>query len=85
MQRDRRILVESIVRLLRRGGITNLRNILSKTHSADLSRVFRSLRINEQKKLFEIIEDLEQKGVLLYDLDQDILLDMIEGLRSMIL
>jgi len=81
MQRDRRILVESIVRLLRRGGITNLRNILSKTHSADLSRVFRSLRINEQKKLFEIIEDLEQKGVLLYDLDQDILLDMIEGIE----
>ena len=72
MQTDRnKILVESIKRLLRRGATTHLGNIVNKTHAADLSVVFRSLSLMQQRKLFDMITDIEQKGILFSELDED--------------
>ncbi len=65
-----KILTDSIRRLLRRGATTNLRKIVNKTHAADLSAVFGSLSIESQRKLFAMIEDIEQKGILLSELDE---------------
>lgn len=73
-----RILVDSIKRLLRRGAVVNLKKIVNKTHAADLSLVFRHLPLNQQRQLFEMIVDVEQKGMLLSQLDEDIFLDLIE-------
>lgn len=73
-----RILVDSIKRLLRRGAVVNLKKIVNKTHAADLSLVFRHLPLNQQRQLFEMIVDVEQKGMLLSRLDEDIFLDLIE-------
>jgi magnesium transporter len=82
MQTDRnKILVESIKRLLRRGATTHLSNIVNKTHAADLSVVFRSLSLTQQRKLFSIITDIEQKGILFSELDEDSFLDLIEGIQ----
>lgn len=82
MLNDRsRILVDSIKRLLRRGAISHLRKIVNKSHAADLSVVFRSLSLSEQHKLFEMIKEPEQKGILLSGLDEDILLDLIERIE----
>jgi len=82
MLNDRsRILVDSIKRLLRRGAISHLRKIVNKSHAADLSVVFRSLSLSEQHKLFEMIKEPEQKGILLSELDEDILLDLIERIE----
>ncbi|MDP6394399.1 MAG: magnesium transporter [Desulfobacterales bacterium] len=82
MQTDRnKILVESIKRLLRRGATSHLIKIVNKTHAADLSMVFRSLSLSHQRKLFGIIEDTEQKGILFTELDEDTFLDLVEGVE----
>lgn len=82
MQTDRtKILVESIKRLLRRGATTHLSNIVNKTHAADLSAVFRSLSLSQQRKLFTMITDIEQKGILFSELDEDTFLDLTEGIQ----
>ncbi len=82
MHNDRnKILVDSIKRLLRRGAVTHLSKIVNKTHAADLSIVFRSLPLINQHKLFSMIEDVEQKGILFSELEENILLDLIEDMN----
>ncbi|NNK85869.1 MAG: magnesium transporter [Desulfobacterales bacterium] len=82
MQGDRhKILVDSIKRLLRRGAITHLLKIVNKTHAADLSTVFPSLTLSDQRRLFEMIKDTEQKGVLFSELEEDIFLNFAEGME----
>ncbi len=82
MATDRnKILVESIKRLLRRGATSHLSKIVNKTHAADLSLVFHSLSLAQQRKLFGLIADVEQKGILLSKLDEDTFQDLIEGMR----
>ena len=75
------ILMESIKRLLRRNALAHLRKIVDKTHAADLSRVFSSLSLTEQHKLFNMIEDVEQKGILFSELEKDTLLSFVRGLK----
>ena len=75
------ILMESIKRLLRRNAMQHLRKIVTKTHAADLSRVFDSLSLTEQVKLFNMIEDVEQKGILFSELEKDTLLDFVDVLK----
>ncbi|MBT8357844.1 MAG: magnesium transporter [Desulfobacterales bacterium] len=82
MQGDRhKILVDSIKRLLRRGAISHLLKIVNKTHAADLSTVFPSLTLSDQRRLFEMIKDTEQKGVLFSELEEDIFLNFAEGME----
>jgi magnesium transporter len=82
MQGDRnKILVDSIKRLLRRGAISHLLNIVNKTHAADLSAVFPSLSLSDQHRLFEMIKDTEQKGVLFSELEEDIFLNFVEEMK----
>jgi len=81
MRGDRnKILVDSIRRLLRRNAISNLRKIISKTHGADLSVVFRSLSLEAQHRIFELIEDPEHKGIVLNELDEYGLNDLTQGM-----
>jgi len=82
MKGDRnKILVDSIKRLLRRGAISHLLNIVNKTHAADLSAVFPSLSLSDQHRLFAMIKDTEQKGVLFSELEEDIFLNFVEGME----
>ena len=82
MQGDRnKILVESIKRLLRRDALHNLKKIVDKTHAADLSRVFDFLTLPDQHKLFKMISDTEQKGVLFSEMEEDTFLEFAEGLE----
>ncbi len=75
-----KILVDSVKRLLRRGATSHLAKIVNKTHGADLSVLFRSLSINQQRKLFDMITDVEQKGILFSELEEDIFQDLIEDM-----
>ncbi len=75
------ILTESIKRLLRRGATSHLTKIVNKAHAADLSLVFRSMTLGNQKKLFSMIEDIEQKGDLFSALEENVLLDFIDSMR----
>ena len=82
MQSDRtRVLIDSIRRLLRRGATSHLSKIVNKTHAADLSMVFRSLSHSQQQTLFNMIQDTEQKGMLLGELDEDTAVDLIEDMK----
>lgn len=74
------ILVESIKRLLRRNAVSHLRKIVNKTHAADLSLVFPSLSRSNQLKLFEMIDDHAQKGILLSEVDQETLVYLVTSL-----
>lgn len=81
MKNDRnKILVESIRRLMRRGANTHLKKIINKTHAADLSIVFRSLSQPQQLKLFRMIEDIDTKGLLFSELDEDTFLDLVSDI-----
>ena len=68
---------DTIKRLLRRNAYTSLKKIVAKTHAADLSVVFHSLTISDQHRLFDMISDLEQKGVLFSELDEDVFLSLV--------
>ena len=82
MQSDRhKILIESIRRLLRRDATTHLVKIVDKTHVADLAEVFRSLSLSNQRKLFDMISDIEQKGVLFSELDEDTFMGFVEEME----
>ena len=83
MPTDRnRILVESIRRLLRRGATSHLEKIVNKTHAADLSAVFRSLAFAHQRRLFDLIRNTEQKGILFSELDEDTFQDLVAGIQD---
>ncbi len=75
-----RILVESIRRLLRRGNISHLSNLVNKTHAADLAVVFPALSLSDQQKLFNLIESVEQKGGLFATLDESVFPNLIDKL-----
>ncbi len=75
-----KILIDSVKRLLRRGATSHLVKIVNKTHGADLSVLFRSLSLNQQRKLFDMITDVEQKGILFSELEEDIFQDLIEDM-----
>ena len=81
MQQDRqKILTVSVKRLLRRGATSRLRKIVNKTHGADLSILFRSLPLPDQRLLFDMIDDLEQQGILFSELDEDLFVELIDGM-----
>ena len=75
-----KILADSIRRLLRRGATSHLAKIVNKTHGADLSVLFRSLSLAQQHKLFDMITDVEQKGIVFSELEEDIFQDLIEDM-----
>ena len=75
-----KILTASVKRLWRRGATSHLVKIVNKTHGADLSVLFRSLSIEQQRKLFDMISDVEQKATLFSELEEDTFQDLIEDM-----
>ncbi len=81
MHQDRqRILTVSVKRLLRRGATSRLKKIINKTHGADLSTLFHSLPTKDQRILFDMIDEVEQKGILFSEVDTDIFINLIDGI-----
>ena len=75
-----RLLADTIKRLMRRKANTALKKIVAKTHAADLSLVFYSLSNSDQRKLFDMIDDVEQKGILFSELDEDLFLSLAKNI-----
>jgi magnesium transporter len=75
------ILTVSIKRLLRRGATKQLINIINKTHMADLSIVFDELSSLNRQKLFQLIKDPEQIGILFSKLDEPIFLEFVKNIE----
>lgn len=74
-----KILTASLKRLLRRGATRQLLNIIRKTHMADLSLAFKELSPDNQQKLFQLIEDPEQIGLLFSELDESLFLEFVKN------
>lgn len=75
-----KILVESIKRLLRRNATSHLLKIVKKTHAADLALVLGSLSIQNQRKLFTLIKDIELRGEIFSNLDRDTFLNIVDAM-----
>jgi magnesium transporter len=81
-QERKQIFNESIKRLLRRDATSHLRKIVNKTHGVDLARLFPSLTVPQQKKLFNLISDKEKKGLVFSELDETTFLEFIEDMKT---
>jgi magnesium transporter len=75
-----KILLESIKRLLRRDATSHLLKIVRKTHAADLAVVFDSLSTHNQRRLFDLIDDVALKGEIFSNLDEDTFLGLVDGM-----
>ena len=73
-----KILTVSLKRLLRRGATKALLNIIKKTHMADLCIAFKELPPDNQDKLFALIDDPEQIGLLFSGLDETLFLEFVK-------
>lgn len=73
------LLTETVKRLIRRDAKSHLSKIVNRTHAADLSVIMQGLPKDQQYMLFELIQDLEKKGVLLSELDGDSFMGLVEN------
>jgi magnesium transporter len=80
--RDREfiILLDTYRRLIRRSAVQSVKKLLSKTHYADLSRIFPSLTSNERLYIFSKIDDYEYKANFISELDETVAHDILETL-----
>ncbi len=76
-----KILTASLKRLLRRGATRQLINIVKKTHMADLSLTLKELSLDNQRKLFRLIEDPEKIGLLFTELDEAFFLEFVKNIN----
>ena len=70
--RDRgEILISTVIKLIKRKAIPNLKNVIAKTHSADIAPWFPRLRLGEQIILFDLLIQEERMGEVLNELNSD--------------
>ena len=74
------LLINNTKKLLRRGATSHLRNIIEKSHPADLSGVFQVLSFSEQKAFFDLFESVEQKAMLFSRLEVELVQRHIEDM-----
>ncbi|MEC4673802.1 MAG: magnesium transporter, partial [Nitrospirota bacterium] len=78
-QRRFDVVLESVRRLLKRGAITNVANLMTRLHPADMARVIMHLNTSqEQRTVFELVENDAQRGEVLSELDGETILEVIE-------
>lgn len=63
------ILINTAIKLIKREAIPNLRNMLAKTHTADIALIVKNLRIDEKSIIFELLKDEVGVGEVLTELD----------------
>ena len=63
------LFISTVVRLIQRRAFPNLRNIIAKTHSADIARWFPHLRAEAKATLFKVLIEEKRMGEVLRDLN----------------
>ena len=71
-------LTSTIVRLIQRRAFPNLRNIIAKTHSADIARWFPRLRTEAKSSLFKTLVEEKRMGEVLRDLNSADISEFVE-------
>lgn len=72
------LFISTIVRLIQRRAFPNLRNIIAKTHSADIARWFPRLRTEAKSSLFKILVEENRMGEVLRDLNSADISEFVE-------
>ena len=72
------LFISTIVRLIQRRAFPNLRNIIAKTHSADIARWFPRLRTEAKSSLFKILVEEKRMGEVLRDLNSADISEFVE-------
>ena len=63
------LFISTVVRLIQRRAFPNLRNIITKTHAADIARWFPRLRFEEKSCLFTLLIEEKRMSEVLCELD----------------
>ena len=70
--RDRdEILISTVIKLIKRKAIPNLKNVIAKTHSTDIAPWFPRLRPEEQTILFDLLIQEGRMGEVLNELKSE--------------
>ncbi|MFB3070593.1 MAG: magnesium transporter MgtE N-terminal domain-containing protein [Nitrospirales bacterium] len=73
------VVLLSVRRLLSRGAVTNLANLIGRLHPADSARVMMHLSSSqEQCTVFELVEGERVRGEVLSELDAETILHVLE-------
>ncbi len=76
------LFISTVVRLIQRRAFPNLRNIIAKTHSADIARWFPHLRTEAKISLFEVLVEEKRMGEVLRDLNTTDISEFVEVTES---
>ena len=76
------LFISTIVRLIQRRAFRNLRNIIAKTHAADIARWFPRLRAESKSSLFKVLVEEERMAEVLRDLNSTDIEAFIEETES---
>ncbi len=78
------VLKEVLKKLLSKGNLRTLERLVDKTHPGDLAAVFRYLNRQERLKTFQAIlkKDIRKASDVLYDLDEDIKIEILRNLPT---
>ncbi len=72
------LFISTVVRLIQRRAFPNLRNIIAKTHSADIARWFPRLRFEEKSSLFTLLIEEQRMGEVLCELNPTDINEFVE-------
>ena len=72
------LFISTVVRLIQRRAFPNLRNIIAKTHSADIASWFPRLRAEEKRSLFILLVEENRMGEVLCELNSADINEFVE-------
>ena len=72
------LFISTVVRLIQRRAFPNLRNIIAKTHSADIAGWFPRLRAEEKRSLFTLLVEENRMGEVLCELNSTDINEFVE-------
>jgi len=77
-----KVLKETVQKLINKGNYTALERLLQRTHKGDIVAIFRYLSPSQRVKVFQIVmkQNLEKASDILYDLDEDIQIEILRNL-----
>ena len=66
-------------RLLKRGAISNLTNLIARLHPADIARVIMNLDASQERRtIFELVEGVAEQGKVVSELSDEMILELLE-------
>jgi len=73
------VVLLSVRRLLKRGAIANLRNLINRLHPADIARIIMHLGMpQERRTIFELVEGMAEQGHVVSELSKEMIPQVLE-------